>query len=369
MSPTGAVFEMQKLGSVGRNGAARILVIRMRRIGDILLHTPTLRAIRTALPAATIDMLVLEGFDVALRGNPNLDRLIVLGRSPVAFLRALAACARADYDTVLDFQSSARSLPFVVASRAPIRVGWRKRVARNWAYTRLVPRQSVPDYGARDVARLAEAIGVQRTGDVHLDITVQPQDRAATAAAFAAAGVDVRRPVIACSVVSVADRKRWSVERYALLADRMIDEFGAQLVFTSGPGEIDQVGAVVERMRHRPVLWQCASSSLSGMASIYERCHLWVGNDGGPKHVATAAGCPTVMITAAGEERLWSDAHDPRQCAVWNDGASPTERLPAAVGVERVFAAVMAMVDRLRRDGGFPAEVPVPPSGARLADG
>lgn len=335
------------------NGA-RILVVRLRRIGDILLHTPTLRAIRKAYPSAAIDVLVQEGFEPALAGNPNFDRLIVAAHSARRRFAALRQCARARYDVVLDFQTSLRSVPFVVASGAPVRVGWRKRGALDWAYTHLAPRRSAPSYGARDVARLAAVIGVDCGDDLRLEIAVAAADRSDVASLFARAGIDERRPIVAVSAVAAADRKRWLAERYAAVADHVIAACGAQVVFTSGPGEIPQVRSVVERMRRRAALCSHEATSLAELAAIYERCHLWIGNDGGPKHVATAAGCPTVMITAAGEEDLWSDALDPHQCAV-----SPADPPRAAgrpldgVTEGQVIAAVSAMIERLRGEGAF----------------
>ncbi len=160
----------------------------------------------------------------------------------------------------------------------------------------------------------------------------------------AAAGIDPQRPVIALSVVSKVDRKRWAPERYAELADRIVGACDAQLVFTSGPGELDQVRAVVDRMQRPPALWKFDSMTLAGLAAIYERCHLWIGNDGGAKHVATAAGCPTLVIIKAGDDRFWTDTTDASQAAV-------CDREPGSldgIGAAQVFEAAAAMISRLR---------------------
>ncbi len=323
---------------------ARILIVRLRRLGDLLLLTPALRAIRDTYPQAQIDALVLDGFHHALLGNPRLDRVVVLKRGAAAWLAAINACGRGRYDAVLDFQSSPRSLPFVLAAHAAVRVGWRKRGVRDWAYTHHAPGWDEPLYVARNFVRFASIIGVPTTSDLHLELTTVDADRQRAAAVFATAGIDRRRPVIALSVVSKVDRKRWAPERYAELADGIISAHDAQLVFTNGPGELDQVRAVIERMQRPPALWNFDSGTLAGLAAIYERCHLWIGNDGGAKHIATAAGCPTLVIIKAGDERFWTDTSDTSQVAVCDREQGSLD----GIGAAQVFEVAAAMISRLR---------------------
>ena len=79
----------------------RILVIRLRRFGDLLLITPTLRAIRTTYPEARLDVLASAGFHQVLVGNPHLDALLVLEPGGAAWRRMVRRCYRGGYDAVL----------------------------------------------------------------------------------------------------------------------------------------------------------------------------------------------------------------------------------------------------------------------------
>jgi ADP-heptose:LPS heptosyltransferase len=94
-------------------------------------------------------------------------------------------------------------------------------------------------------------------------------------------------------------------------------------------------------MRERPMLWNYGETSLQELGALYEHCHLWIGNDGGPTHVATAVGCPTVVIIKPGDERFWTDgAEGSGQFAVRPaPGAQPIDS-PAAIAVEQVQAVV-----------------------------
>jgi ADP-heptose:LPS heptosyltransferase len=326
----------------------RILVIRLRRLGDLLLITPTLRAIRVAYPSARIDVLVSAAFQHVLSGNPRIDELLVLRDGLDSWTRVLTTCRRRHYDVVLDLQSSPRSVPFVIFSGAPLRVGWKKRWVRDWAYNRLVPGWDEPVYVAQNTLRTAAAIGIPPPADTRLELAVSAADRARAAALFANASVDSARPVIALSVVAKVERKAWPPERYAALADRLSRSHQAQIVLSSGSGELTQVATVVERMRERPALWNYGETTVQELGAIYERCNLWIGNDGGPKHVATAVGCPTVVIIRGGDARFWTDcAGESGQLAVEPPpGAFPDDSL-SAVTVEQVDATVNRCLNRL----------------------
>ncbi|MEW6444366.1 MAG: glycosyltransferase family 9 protein [bacterium] len=285
----------------------RILVIRLRRVGDLLLLTPTLKAIRKARPEARIDLLAQRGFHRALEGSPLVDHLLILDPGLSGLARAFGLCRAGRYGITLDLQSSPRSVPFVLASGAPVRVGWKKRAARDWVYSLLVPGWNAPIYLARNFARMAELIGVPSPEEFGLEFPVSSADRARADEIFRQGGIRTDLPVVALSPVAKVPRKQWHPGGFARTADLLIRNRGAQIVLTGGPKEQAQIRAVVTRMQEKPALWDYGDTSLKELAALYERCHLWIGNDGGPKHIATSAGCPTVVVLRAGDEKYWTD--------------------------------------------------------------
>src|SRR5438067_10302215 len=99
----------------------RVLVLRHRAAGDLLLTTPALRALRAGLPSAAIDILVARGTDDILRGNGDVDRVLTLDRrSLLAQASRYADLARGRYDLVLDMVSNPRSAFMAALTRAPL---------------------------------------------------------------------------------------------------------------------------------------------------------------------------------------------------------------------------------------------------------
>ncbi|MCK6556385.1 glycosyltransferase family 9 protein [Candidatus Binatia bacterium] len=323
----------------------RILAIRLRRLGDTLLTTPVLRALRVALPAAEIDVLVQPEFDAALRGNAHIDRLVPAHGGLRAWVEWAAACRRRRYDAVFDLQASSRTAAWAFATLAPVRVGWRKRWVRDAFYTHLVDGWDDPVYFARKALRVAAAVGVPAADGVRLALPVTDDDRVWAAGVMAGARLRSERPVVAMSVVAKAPRKRWPDRYFAALADELAERDRAQVVLTNGPGQIEQVRGVVEKMRSAPALWDYGPTTLAQLGALYELCDLWIGNDGGPKHIAAAVGCPTVTVIKRGDHLVWVDSDDPRQAALFPAAPADPQDL-AAVRVDAVVEAAHALLDR-----------------------
>ena len=288
-----------------KRAARRMLLIQLHHLGDVVLATPAIRAARAAFPDAHIDFLTGALGAQALAANPHLDSVLVAPR-----LRDLY---RAHYDVVADLHSMPRSALYTAATRAPARIGIRGRGPRNRAYTQLVERERGPVYMARQKLRLLTSLGIDPAkADARLEIALDDGLRAWAHALFARHGL--RDKVVAVSPVAKHPFKQWGTDRWAIVADALA-EAGAQVLITSGPDEIDQARDVAERMR-QPSVWQYGATSVRQLAAMYERCVLWVGNDGGPKHIAVAVGTPTVMVVRRQLGAVWSDESDAKQVAI-----------------------------------------------------
>jgi ADP-heptose:LPS heptosyltransferase len=288
--------------------STRILLIQLYGLGDVVLLTPAIRVLRERFPGARLDFLTEDpGADV-LATNPHLDEILLFPRSGEPRWPLLRSIRRRRYDAVIDFRSTPRTAAVVAMSGSRIRSGQRGRGPRNLLYTHLVPKRPPLElYMAQRNFQLLEPLGVRPRADTSFspEITLTDADREWAAAFWRQAAFEPGRPVVAVSVVSSYAYKNWGAERWAVVADALGDA-GAQLLFTHGPGEQPQVQAVLARMRQRPLVVG-DFPSIRSMAALVAHCTLWIGNDGGSKHVATAAGVPTVTVFRWQQGRNWTD--------------------------------------------------------------
>jgi ADP-heptose:LPS heptosyltransferase len=283
----------------------RILLLQLYHLGDVILTTPAIRAARTAFPDATIDFVTGTLGAQALEENPHLDNLIL---KP-----SFMSIVRARYDTVVDMHSVPRTARVVAATRAKLRVGLRGRGPRNLAYTLLLPREQGSVYMAHQKLRMLAPLGVDvDRADLTLELALREAQHVRAQQIFRQH--DLADRVVAISPVSKHEFKQWGAAKWARVGDALADE-GAQILITSGPGEEAQAEAVAQQMKHEAV-WQYGSTTVRELAAVYARCALWLGNDGGPKHIAAAVRTPTVTVYRRNLGGVWSDSHDPRQVAI-----------------------------------------------------
>ena len=268
----------------------RILVIALRRLGDVLLTTPLIRSLRRAWPQATIDALVFADTAGILDGNPDLNGTVPMPAQPGAGQSlALAARLWRAYDLVVSTQTGDRPTFFAwIAGKK--RVGPQNGVGlKRAALHRSVP-QADGVHRVEQILRLADALGIARVPELVCP-RVRPVD-----------GLDAGDYAV-IHAAPMFRYKQWTPIGWRALAAALAAH-GLKVIATGGPAEaerryLDEVwaGAPVERRDGRLDWPQLAG--LLGKARVY------VGPDTSVTHLAAAAGCPTVALYGPTDPRLW----------------------------------------------------------------
>jgi ADP-heptose:LPS heptosyltransferase len=274
----------------------RILIIHLRRVGDMVLTTPVLRALRRRFPKARLEALVAAKSASVLAGNPDVDEVLMWHGGLGSHLRLSGELRRRKYDAVIDFHSSARTSMLVAATGAAQRIGERTGTPADLVYTTLLPPQTGPRYVADKWLGFTAPLGTDEVSrrDFALEIGIGSAERAWAEREWQRLGLSGDQPVVAVSAVSKEYFKQWGLERWVKIADAVQDD-GYRVLLTHGPSERDQAASVGAQMRSPPA-WDHGETTPAQLAALYERCTLWIGNDGGPKHIAAAAGIPTVAV-------------------------------------------------------------------------
>jgi lipopolysaccharide heptosyltransferase I len=293
---------------------ARVLFVRLSAFGDVALELPALFALRAARPDLHLAWVVEDRCAALLEGLPALDELIVMPRGRWRELRrergrtaALAAMRRfgADlgsgrWDAALDFQGNLKSGLVTRASRARRRLGFARGATRepNWLFTRERvaiddPRTHRRERDFRLLEALDESLVLPR--DPRIDFGLREDERAW--AQGLASGASGPLMVVHPGTAAFFAQKRWPLERYAALIDRMAEERGVRTVLSYGPGheEAERRDAVRE-LCQSPLILPDEPPSLRQLIALFDRADLILGSDTGPVHLASVMGRPTVIL-------------------------------------------------------------------------
>lgn len=291
-----------------------VLLIRLRLIGDVVLSTPVIRALRRNFPDARLTYLVERDAAAVVAGNPHLDEVLVIERARglsrvLEDVRLGWQLRRRRFDVVIDMHGGPRSSWLALASGAPQRIGY-DIPGRTWMYTRTVarPRELRPRHSVLNQWDLLGAIDGWSGGapDPAQDAVEMPLDVGADAriaARLRSAGVDDRHELVVVHVSANNPFRRWPEPAFVELVAALASASPMRrIVLSSGPSDRTAAGRIVRGARallHEPVasrVLDFGEFDLAELRALIGRSRLFVGGDTGPLHVAATTATPVVAV-------------------------------------------------------------------------
>src|SRR5262245_4861897 len=238
----------------------RILLVRLRQIGDVVFTTPAIHALRQRFPDAHLAYVVEPSAAPVVAGNPHLNEVIVAPRrrgwrglrDDLALARRLRA---AGYDLAIDFHGGPRASLLTWLSGAPVRVGY-DVVARGWMYTRRVarPRELRRRHSVENQFDLLAALDIASPDRATFPVEM-PADPIAVRDVndrLARAGLKPDDPIVAMHVSAGNPFRRWPIPSFVALVEGLVkDDPRRRIVITSGPSEQDAAARVIDEARAR----------------------------------------------------------------------------------------------------------------------
>lgn len=287
----------------------RILVIKLRAIGDVVLSTIVIANLRAAFPGATLHFLTEAMCREVVSGHPDLDEVIVLDRKAMgklgprgqfaAHLAFLRRIRRARYDLVFDFFGNPRSALITRWSGARWRVGYDFRM-RRFAYNVVVPSRANELHEAEWHLDALTHAGID-TPFRHLAVIPGAAAEAMAAAFWREAGLTGRQ-VIALNFSGGWAAKRWPIDRFAELAGLLAGRHAVAILIIWGPGELEQAQQLAAAAAVPVTL--IPAVGLAELAALLARVDLMVSTDSGPMHIAAAMGTRCVGLFGPTNYRL-----------------------------------------------------------------
>jgi lipopolysaccharide heptosyltransferase II len=289
----------------------RILLIRLRQIGDVVFTTPAIRGLRERFRDAHITYVVEPAAAPVVAGNPHLNDVIITPgrrgmagfRDDVALIRRLRA---GRYDTAIDFHGGPRSSLVTWLSGAPVRIGY-DVPGRGWMYTVRVPRPRHirPRHAVLNQWDLLTAMSIAPpdAGETPVEMMADSGAAHAVAERLAGAGVETGDSVIVVHVSAGNPFRRWPIESFVTLVAMLVRGGPRRrVVVTSGPSEREAAAHVIEQARTRLAPEEaervpaCGEFSLGDFRALMDRAALYIGGDSGPLHIASTSAVPIVGL-------------------------------------------------------------------------
>ena len=290
----------------------KILVVRLRLIGDVIFTTPLLRGLRRACPEARLTYLVEADAAPVVRHNPHLDEVIVAPRTRglkrMADDAALARrLRRTRFDLALDLHGGPRAAWLTWASGARERIGYDIK-GRRWMYTRVAhrapdlrPRHSVANQWDLLAAIPGWPGGAADPEHDAVEMPLQPDADARMAARLAAAGVAEQDELVVLHVSAGNLFRRWPEPFFAETAASLAAKPRRRIVLSSGPSDRAATARIAAGARQRMNasggrIVDLGEFDLQELRALIGRSRLFVGGDTGPLHMAAATRTPIVGI-------------------------------------------------------------------------
>lgn len=280
----------------------RIAVRCPNWVGDTVMATPVLACLRDAFPSAEITAVGRRSSRAILERNPHIDNLWTIQDHGLMNLVTLSQQIRkASFDAVILLPNSVRSaLPFALAG-VQQRIGY-ARSGRSLLLTNPVP---LTAYHARchQVAYyldLLTELGIEAVDDSlkHLVLLPTEQARQSIAALLQQRNLENKFLVAIVPGAAYGSAKCWLPERYAQLADELVERYQAEVLLVGSPSEIPLCNEV-ETLCTKAIHNFGAEVDLPGLIALCERVNVFVTNDSGSMHIAAAMGTPLVAIFGA----------------------------------------------------------------------
>ena len=274
----------------------KILLIRLSSLGDIVLTTPAIRAVRAHFRDAYIAMLVAKQSAEILRENPYLDEIITFDRRAKdkdtrEMLRIIRLLRERRFTLAIDLQRKFRTGLLMAFSGAPERIG-------KGRFCTVRVQEQGNKHATTHYFDVLHAAGIPAE-DQRLELFLSESERFAAAQRFDTAGVSDEQLKIGFFPGAGWKLREWMPERFAEIGDRLVQHFNANVLIFGGQKEAALVQTVANLMDAEAITF-AGNLQIRQLTACIEKCDLFLTNDTGPMHIAAAVGTPTVSLFGPG---------------------------------------------------------------------
>ncbi|MDE0186137.1 MAG: glycosyltransferase family 9 protein [Candidatus Poribacteria bacterium] len=276
----------------------RILILRMGPLGETILTTPVIRALRIRFPNAHIAYMVAPAREQLVSANPYLDEVITYD---ICVPKLVYGIMKRAFQMAVVLQPTFRLVLHIFLARIPFRVGFETNCCSGRLLHVAVPNNTAQHETNRylDVVR---GIGIQPdSGEPEMFVDDCAQRWAG--GFLAKFRIDSNHPLIGLNPGTGSVSRRWQKERFAEIGNLLHRDYNAQIIITGGPREGSLPYELADMMGCSPIV--LTGTTPMQLGAVIQRCRLFISNDTGPMHMSTAVKTPTIALFGSSDPSRW----------------------------------------------------------------
>jgi len=277
----------------------RILIVRTDRIGDVLISTPVIKALRDRYPDAFIAMMVSPYAKEIIAGNPYLDQVIIYDKegkhkSWIRSIKFAQNLKKKGFDLALILHPANRAHLVTYLARIPRRIGYSRKMGFLLTDKLTHNKQRGEKHELEYNLDLVRYLGID-TEEKALHIPIKHEAEVWADKLFQEHMIKATDKLLAIHPGASCPSKIWPLVRFAQVADALAKKHNFKVLVIAGPRDLSRAEEVVKNM-HAHAINLAGKTSIAQLASVLKRCNLFISNDSGPVHIATAVGTPVISI-------------------------------------------------------------------------
>jgi len=299
-------------------GFRSILVRGTNWIGDCVCSLPALRVIRQSFPSAKITLMVKPWVAGIYQPSKLIDYLLTYDRrgeykGAKGFFTAVRRLKEGGYELAILFQNAFEAAALSFLARVPHRWGYATD-GRGFLLTRALPvnRETLSRHHVYYYLELLRGLGIADEAPPQMELLVDEGVRERMKRLLSHSGVDWEKPLVGINPgAAFGTAKRWLPERFAEVADRLMQSVGCPVVVVGSARERGIAREMTSSMKRPPIVLT-GETTLQELIAVISLSKLFISNDSGPMHLAAALRVPTIGIFGPTDERItspWGKGH------------------------------------------------------------
>lgn len=288
----------------------RIILIQLKQIGDVLITGSMCKNIKENFPDSIVDILVYEHCEGVLRNNPYIDNIITLSvkerKNPILYYKKILKIRENNYNYVIDLLADMRSGIITFLLNAENRIVSKSNKLRN----KMFYNKRIENKNRNTVIRrnyLIKAIDENVKLQNEVKIYINEEEVKTMKERMLENGVNFDKPIAAFGINSRRYYKVWKLEYFIEVIDYLIKEYDFQIILYNNKAERDYALLAKSKIKKKEnVFTDINTKDIRELAALLKNCNIFIGNEGGPRHIAESVGTPTfatASITHA--EEVW----------------------------------------------------------------